>query len=80
MPTLNSDARYRLQEAGISQAEWIRRWSWGPQWYGDACGCPDDHCINYHHNAGEDCRCLEALITDPEIRTRRVRGTPAADS
>lgn len=32
---------------------------------GDACGCPDDRCIGYHHDVGEPCRCVEALRSRP---------------
>ena len=27
----------------------------------DDCGCPDDRCIGYHHEAGEPCGCVETL-------------------
>lgn len=38
----------------------------GP-WRGDECGCPDDRCIGHHHEPGEQCGCLLAMIG--QIRT-----------
>ena len=62
---LNEDARAALRDAGISQAAWARanHYSDG-RWYGDACGCPDDRCIGYHHGEHEECGCLPALLAD----------------
>jgi hypothetical protein len=63
---LRPDAIRELREAGISRAEWARRQGWADgQWHGDACGCPDDRCIGYHHDAQDDCGCITALIRNP---------------
>jgi len=68
MTALNTDAKARLRDAGITQADWART-SAGQlpptcdaEWTGDACGCPDDRCIGYHHDATDDCGCIEVLI------------------
>ena len=75
MSALNAAAKAELRDAGISQADWARTWFpcnavagdrrteiGRPVWLGDACGCPDDRCIGYHHGAGEDCGCLPVLL------------------
>lgn len=69
MTELNSSAHEKLQRAGIDPAEWIRRdgmWPGYPsedgQWHGDECGCTDDECIGYHHDADQECPCLPGLI------------------
>jgi len=72
---LNAAAKAALRDAGISQAAWAREWFpcngkpgdlsteiGRPVWLGDACGCPDDRCIGYHHDAGDDCGCLRVLL------------------
>jgi hypothetical protein len=61
---LNEAARLQLRDAGISQAEWARRFYTDGKWYGDSCGCPDDRCIGYHHDGPEDCGCLPALLSN----------------
>lgn len=59
---LNADARDQLQRAGISQAAWARQLFADGRWHGDACGCPDDRCIGYHHDECDECGCLRALL------------------
>lgn len=62
---LNSEARQQLRAAGISQAEWARRnYFQDGVWHGDACGCPDDRCIGYHHDVNDECGCLPALLAN----------------
>jgi hypothetical protein len=65
MAELNTAARLMLREAGVSEEAWARhnRYSDG-DWYGDACGCPDDRCIGYHHFENEPCGCLPVLLAD----------------
>lgn len=61
---LNIEARATLRAAGVSQAAWVRRF-YGPDvkaWPGDACGCPDDRCIGFHHDDQDGCGCLSALL------------------
>lgn len=62
---LGREARAELRDAGITPAEWARRHS-SPDgtWYGDRCGCPDDRCTGYHHEAGQPCGCLRVLLDD----------------
>ena len=58
MAKLTEDAKITLREAGVSQAAWAREHFADGQWHGDACGCPDDRCIGFHHYGAEDCGCL----------------------
>lgn len=61
---LNNAAKEALRAAEVTQAAWIRH-HFGDDaktWGGDACGCPDDRCIGYHHNAPDDCNCLPVLL------------------
>lgn len=62
---LNSEAREQLQAAGITEDQWAREnyFSDG-KWYGDACGCPDDRCIGFHHDENDECGCLPALLVN----------------
>lgn len=46
----------------VTIAGYIRHYFPDGTWHGDACGCVDDRCIGYHHDAGEECRCLEAWL------------------
>ena len=64
MAKLNEDAKITLRNAGVSQAAWARAHFADGRWHGDACGCPDDRCIGYHHEARDDCGCLPALLAD----------------
>lgn len=59
---LNETAKATLREAGVSQAEWARAHFQSGAWHGDACGCPDDRCIGYHHLDEDDCGCLPVLL------------------
>lgn len=63
---LDHEAKATLRDAGMTQAAWIRR-HFGADaktWGGDACGCPDDQCIGYHHDAQDECGCLAALLAE----------------
>lgn len=77
MVKLNRHARRTLTDAGIAVRDriacggWLeeeideegnRRWIPETRWRGDECGCDDDRCIGYHHDRGEECTCLPALI------------------
>jgi hypothetical protein len=68
MSALNASARDTLRAAGVSAAEWRKRNHMSKTWLGDACGCPDDRCIGFHHYASDDCGCLSALLSDPNWR------------
>jgi hypothetical protein len=60
---LNATAKATLRDAGVSQAEWRRYHGYdGRSWGDDACGCPDDRCISYHHYGPDDCGCLPVLL------------------
>lgn len=62
MAALNAAAKAALRDAGVSQAAWARHHFYAGRWLGDACGCPDDRCIGYHHDGPDDCGCLPALL------------------
>lgn len=63
---LNAEAKSIIKDAGFSQAAWARRHFNTNTWFGDACGCPDDRCMDgYHHHPHEACGCLAYLITAP---------------
>lgn len=64
MPKLSIAAKATIKDHGVSQASWARRFFSMPVWRGDTCGCPDERCIGYHHDAAEDCGCLSSLITE----------------
>jgi hypothetical protein len=60
---LNDTAKAELRAWGVSQAEWARaNYSFDGTWHGDACGCPDDRCIGFHHHRPDDCQCLGVLL------------------
>ena len=71
---LNEDAKTALREAGVSQAAWARAnyYSDG-RWHGDACGCPDDRCIGYHHDEDGECGCLQVLLEQYLTGTGRFK-------
>jgi hypothetical protein len=61
---LNTEAREQLRNAGISVAQWAREnYFADSRWHGDACGCPDDRCIGFHHDEDGECGCLPALLS-----------------
>lgn len=62
---LNDAAKTVLAEAGMTPAAWARLNGYsGGTWGGDACGCPDDRCMNgFHHEPQQECGCLESLLT-----------------
>lgn len=60
---LNATARAALRDADITVGQWARYNDFADgQWYGDACGCPDDRCIGFHHADPDDCGCLGVLM------------------
>ena len=75
MSALNATAKATLRASGVTQSAWARKWFpcnakpgdpsteiGRPVWLGDSCGCPDDQCIGYHHDAPDDCGCLPVLL------------------
>lgn len=62
---LHRHALDQLRAANFTAAAWTQQ-HFGitaTTWRGDACGCPDDRCIGFHHATWEDCRCLPALLS-----------------
>lgn len=72
MPRLNAQAKEALRWAGITQVAWAREHCGGDRRYGDACGCPDDRCIGFHHVRATDCHCLPALIGEYLLARKAV--------
>jgi len=64
MATLTPIARQQIKDSGLTIAGYIRHWSSGSKWRGDACGCPDDRCIGFHHDEREECGCLPVTIAE----------------
>lgn len=67
MTALTPTAKAEIKAAGLTLRDYARSMCWAFNdkfgvWYGDACGCSDDRCIGYHHDANEDCGCLPVLI------------------
>lgn len=57
MTALTREARDIIRDSGLT----IKTYT-GGAWTGDTCGCPDDRCVGYHHDAAQDCRCLPAAL------------------
>lgn len=55
---VGDDPRIRVTIAGYVR----REGDLGGKWRGDSCGCPDDRCVDYHHDEWEDCQCLPAVL------------------
>jgi hypothetical protein len=65
MAALSRQAREEIKARGLTIVGYIRYQGWlSDGWHGDACGCSDDRCIGYHHDAGDTCGCLEVLLDD----------------
>jgi hypothetical protein len=56
--------RWYAPDAGVTIAGYIRSYYPDGKWGGDTCGCFDDRCIGYHHDASDPCGCLEACLDD----------------
>lgn len=80
MAKLNAAAKATLRDAGITQAAWARaNFCSDGKWAGDACGCPDDRCMDgFHHDPDEECGCLRSLLANPDQpreACRRCKGS-----
>lgn len=64
MATLNAEARETLDVYGYTPKQWAKIHPTDGTWHGDECGCSDDRCIGFHHDAADDCQCLPAMITE----------------
>jgi hypothetical protein len=47
---------------GVTIAGYVRYWSADGVWRGDACGCPDDRCIGFHHDEQAACGCVDVTL------------------
>lgn len=63
-PDATLDDLFRVADAlGVSAADLLRTRENRPT--GDVCGCLDDRCAGYHHDADLDhCPCADALAKD----------------
>lgn len=59
---LSAEARGTITECGVTVREYLDFWGHVDGWRGDVCGCSDDRCEDYHHDAGEECFCLPVLL------------------
>jgi hypothetical protein len=64
---LSREARDTIKAAGwydpsVTIAGYVRHWYPDGEWGGDLCGCVDDRCIGFHHEAGEVCDCLAGWL------------------
>lgn len=59
---LSAEARGTITECGVTVREYLDFWGHVGGWRGDVCGCSDDRCEDYHHDAGEECFCLPVLL------------------
>ncbi|MGZ4521921.1 MAG: hypothetical protein ACXVXO_00675 [Mycobacteriaceae bacterium] len=67
MSTLAREAREQIKVArmyvdGVTIAGYVRHCFPDGVWHGDRCGCPDDRCVGHHHDAGEECGCLDVEL------------------
>jgi hypothetical protein len=72
MTQLTRDARATLRDAGFTSRQWaqLHGYSGATDWRGDECGCTDDRCIGFHHDATDECGCLPALIEEHRKQQR----------
>ncbi len=73
MTRLSAEARETIKWSGLTIAAYIRdqmphSGQDGRTWWGDKCGCPDDHCIGYHHDPDDECGCLRTLVLETKDR------------
>lgn len=71
MGTINREALAQIRDYGLTRAAYVSCFSRSGVWYGDSCGCVDDRCIGYHHEAGESCHCLSSWIREARVIRRR---------
>ncbi len=64
---LDQQAKDTLRGYGVSQAAWLRAYP-----ACDTCGCPDDRCIGFHHEAGGPCD-LQYWLDEPSTHPDEVR-------
>lgn len=77
MSALNAAARAALRAVGITQKQYAAARFLDGRWHGDSCGCTDDRCIGFHHDAGDECHCLPVVIA--EYLADRATECEAAD-
>lgn len=67
MTALSRQARETIKDAKwheprVTIVGYVRQSYPDGVWGGDSCGCTDDRCIGYHHDADEECHCLPVLL------------------
>lgn len=79
-PVARNVIRFWRPDEGLTIAGYVRHFFPGGRWGGDVCGCHDDRCVGYHHDADEDCGCLPVMLGEYEtahMQTRRAAGAAA---
>jgi hypothetical protein len=61
-PALSASVVAALADSGLTEADYVSRFSADGVWYGDACGCSDDRCAGFHHDEASDCGCFPNLL------------------
>jgi hypothetical protein len=61
-PALSASVVAALADSGLTEADYVSRFSADGVWYGDACGCSDDRCAGFHHDEVSDCGCFPTLL------------------
>lgn len=64
---LNASAKATLREYGVTQAAWLRLHPGG-----DDCGCPDDRCIGFHHDATDPDGCDLRYWIEDDLRRGEI--------
>lgn len=67
---LSRAALHELRLYGLTRAQYAQHFWDDGRWHGDTCGCPDDRCVGYHHDADEECGCLPVLAEDVAVWRR----------
>ena len=59
---LDWPAREAIKARGLTIVGYSRHYFEEDRWRGDECGCTDDRCTGYHHDASDECGCLPVLL------------------
>jgi hypothetical protein len=83
-PALSASVVAALAEEGLTVEDYAGQFSADGVWYGDACGCSDDRCSGFHHDAASNCGCfpvlLEQALDSPALAARLSAEQTEADA